>query len=117
MSDTNNSGPSRACRNCYGYGHVLAPATSCGSGQIGPDWSSEEQAVVPTGATFVDESGPSGLAGHLVYCTFVGDMAVFTPGSPHATVTNGPSGCALDVKQGPDHALYYSDGGHIYRQG
>ena len=103
--------------NCYGYGHLLAPATSCGKGQIGPDWSSEEATVVPTGATFVDASGPSAMAGHLVFCTFAGPMAVLTHGSPHAAVTNGPDGCGLDVKQGPDHALYYSDRTRIYRLG
>ena len=44
-------------------------------------------------------------------------MLILTPGSPHATVTSGPPECILDVKQGPDHALYYSDTGHIYRLG
>jgi glucose/arabinose dehydrogenase len=104
--------------DCYGYGHVLAPAASCGSG-IGPDWSSESDTVVPTGAAFVDNAGPSGYAGHLVFCTLDVGMLVFTPaaGGSHATVESGPPDCRLDVKQGPDHALYYSDTGHIYRLG
>jgi len=42
-------------------------------------------------------------------------MLVVTPGSPHASVRSGPSGCRLDVKQGPDHALYYSDSTTIHR--
>jgi glucose/arabinose dehydrogenase len=102
---------------CFGYSHPLPPATSCGDGQVGPDWSSEEDAVVPTGAVFVDGSGPAGLAGHLVFCTFNDGMEVLVPGSPHATVTAGPRDCRLDVKQGPDGALYYSDTGHVYRLG
>jgi glucose/arabinose dehydrogenase len=103
--------------NCYGYGHLLSPATSCGAGQRGPDWSSETSTVVPTGATFVDGSGPAGYAGHLVFCTFDSGMKVLSPGIPHATVASGPSACLLDVKEGPDHALYYSDTGNIYRLG
>jgi len=35
--------------------------------------------------------------------------------STHASAGGGPSQCNLDVKEGPDHALYYSDSGHIYR--
>jgi hypothetical protein len=44
-------------------------------------------------------------------------MLVVTPGAPHATVSSGPPQCNLDVKQGPDGALYYSDTAHIYRLG
>jgi len=32
-------------------------------------------------------------------------------------VSSGPPNCRLDVKQGPNHALYFSDTGHIYRLG
>jgi glucose/arabinose dehydrogenase len=102
---------------CYGYGHPIAPALSCPAGQPGPDWSSEASTVVPTGATFVDASGPGGYAGHLVFCTFNAGMRILTPGSPHATVSNGPAQCKLDVRQGPNHALYYSDTTGIYRLG
>ena len=102
--------------NCYGYSHPLA-ASSCGDGQLGPDWSSEASTVVPTGATFVDGSGPGATAGHLVFCSYSAGMQIFTPGTPHASVSSGPGECQLDVKQGPDHALYYSDTSHIYRMG
>jgi glucose/arabinose dehydrogenase len=102
--------------NCYGYSHPLASRT-CGTGQAGPDWSSETSTVVPTGATFVDASGPAATAGHLVFCTLDKGMEIVTPGSPHASVQPGPSTCQLDVKQGPDHALYFSDEAHIYRLG
>lgn len=96
---------------CYGYSHPLAAATCAGTA---PSWSSEASTYVPTGATFVDMSGPAGYAGHLVFCTYDRGMAIATPGSPHATVRLGPSGCRLDVVEGPNHALYYSDETHIY---
>jgi glucose/arabinose dehydrogenase len=102
---------------CYGYGHPIAPAVSCPAGQPGPDWSRVASSVVPTGAAFVDASGPAGYAGHLVFCTFNAGMRILTPGSPHATVSNGPGQCRLDVRQGPNHALYYSDTAGIYRLG
>ena len=98
---------------CYGYSHPLA-AASCGSA-IAPDWSSERSTVVPTGATFVDAAGPAGYAGHLLFCTFAAGMRIVTPGTPHATVTPGPSTCTLDVVEGPDHALYFSDASTIHR--
>jgi hypothetical protein len=44
-------------------------------------------------------------------------MRIATPGSPHAAVTSGPSQCRLAVVEGPDHALYLSDTGRIYRLG
>jgi glucose/arabinose dehydrogenase len=98
---------------CYGYSHALA-AASC-AGLIPPDWSSENSTVVPTGAAFVDASGPAAYAGHLVFCTFEAGMRVVTPGSPHATAAQGPSQCKLAVVEGPDHALYISDTNGIYR--
>ncbi len=100
--------------DCYGYSHPLATAT-CPSGQSPPDYSSERSTLVPAGAAFIDSPGPSQLAGHLVFCTFEGGMRIVTPGSPHASVQSGPSGCRLDVKQGPNHAVYFSDTTTIYR--
>ena len=100
--------------DCYGYSHPLA-TSSCPAGQSPPDWSSENSTVVPTGVAFVDSSGPAAYAGHIVFCTFSRGMLIFAPGSPHGSVASGPSTCQLDVKQGPDHALYWSDSGHIYR--
>jgi hypothetical protein len=67
------------------------------------------------GAAFIDSSGPSPLAGHLVFCTLNGGMRIVTPASPHASVQPGPAGCLLDVKEGPDHAVYFSDTTTIFR--
>lgn len=100
---------------CYGYSHPLA-AVGCG-GQHQPDWSSEEQTVVPTGATFVDASGPVPYAGHLVVCTYDRGMLVVTPGAPHAGVAQGPSACRLDVAQAPDGSLWVADTAAVIRVG
>jgi glucose/arabinose dehydrogenase len=99
---------------CYGYGRTMPGASSCG-GLPDPDWSSESSTVVPTGAAWVDASGPAALAGHFVFCTYTAGMLVFAPGSPHATVTSGADGCRLDVEQGPDHAVYFASEHAILR--
>jgi glucose/arabinose dehydrogenase len=101
---------------CYGYSHLMPGQTSCGAGQVEPVWSSESATVVPTGAAFVDGAGPAGMAGHLVFCNYAKGMLIFTPGTPHGRVADGPGECRLDVAQGPDHAVYYSDSAHIYRR-
>jgi glucose/arabinose dehydrogenase len=105
--------------DCYGYSHPLA-TPSCPAGQSPPDYSSERDTLVPTGAAFIDAAVPAPFAGHLVFCTFNGGMRIATPGtpgSPHASVQPGPAGCRLDVKEGPDHRVYFSDTTTIYRMG
>jgi glucose/arabinose dehydrogenase len=99
---------------CYGYSHPIPPYTGC-HGRAGPDWSSERTTDVPTGATWVDTQGPAALAGHFVFCSDFQGMFIVSAGSPHATVSPGPAQCHLDVKQGPDHAVYFSDETTIYR--
>jgi glucose/arabinose dehydrogenase len=99
---------------CYGYSHELSGPAGCG-GRAPPDWSSENSTVIPTGAAFIDAAGPAAYAGHLVFCTYGRGMLVVSAGSPHATVAAGASQCTLDVVEGPDHAVYVSDTGHIYR--
>jgi glucose/arabinose dehydrogenase len=99
---------------CYGYSHPIRGA-ACPSYE--PEWSSEARAVVPTGATFVNGAGPAPYAGKLVFCTLGEGMKVLSDGSPHATVAQGDAGCRLDVKQGPDNALYFSDTEAIRRVG
>ena len=101
---------------CYGYSHPLAGPAGC-EGRLPPDWSSEANTIVPTGAAFIDSSAPQPYAGHLVFCSYEGGMRVATAASPHAVVTSGPSQCKLAVVEGPDHALYMSDSGHIYKLG
>jgi glucose/arabinose dehydrogenase len=103
--------------DCYGYSHPNpAMASGCG-GRLAPDWSSETSTVVPTGATFVDQSGPNGYAGKLVVCSYNSGGLVFTPGTAHGSVAAGPANCRFDIKEGPNHALYFSTGSSIDRLG
>ena len=97
---------------CYGYSHPIAAGPCPGTE---PDWSSESRTVVPTGAAFVSAAGPAKYAGKLVFCTLDQGMLVLTEGSPHASVVSGEPGCQLDVKQGPDNAIYFSDTDTIHR--
>jgi glucose/arabinose dehydrogenase len=100
--------------SCYGYSRPIRGATCAGAE---PEWSSEARPVVPTGATFVNANGPAPYAGKLVFCTLSEGMLVLSDGSPHATVAQGDDRCLLDVKQGPDNALYVSDTDTIHRVG
>jgi glucose/arabinose dehydrogenase len=97
--------------DCYGYSHPI-DGNACPAGSRGPEYSSEAGPTeAPTGATFTSRRAP--FPNHLVYCSFgLGTMRVYNgPGN----VSNGPAGCRLDVKEAPDHALYFSDATHIYR--
>ncbi len=98
---------------CYGYSHFVPGTSSC-LDRPEPEWSSEDSTIVPTGATWVDDNGPSAYAGHFVFCSASG-LRMFVPASPHASLRAGPEHCIFDVKQGPDGALYYSDTTTIYR--
>jgi glucose/arabinose dehydrogenase len=94
---------------CYGYSHPIGGAACPGTG---PLWSSESTTVVPTGAVVVSAAGPGGYAGHLVFCTFdAGALIYLGPQS----VTGGFPRCRLDIKESPEHILYYSDTTTIYR--
>jgi glucose/arabinose dehydrogenase len=99
---------------CYGYSHPLAGPAGC-AGRIAPDWSSESSTVVPTGAAWIDSSAPQPYAGHLVFCSFEGGMLIVPSGDARATAPRGASQCRLAVIEGPDHNLYVSDSGHIYK--
>jgi glucose/arabinose dehydrogenase len=101
---------------CYGYSHPLAGPTGC-AGRQPPSWSSEQATVVPTGAAFIDGAGPAPYAGHLVFCSYDSGMHIVSPGTPHASVNSGSSVCKLAVVEGPNHAVYVSDTGSIYKLG
>jgi len=94
---------------CYGYSHPLSASSCAGSG---PLWSSEASTVVPTGATYVSPSGPAGYAGHFVFCTLNSGGRIYQ--GPQSVTAALPQ-CKLDIKESPDHVLYYSDASTIYR--
>ncbi|MGH7687154.1 MAG: hypothetical protein ACREN2_10110 [Candidatus Dormibacteria bacterium] len=77
--------------------------------------ASQDSPARPTSMTFVDSNAASAYAGHLVFCTLDSGMRIVTPGSPHASVSNGPSRCQLDVKEATDHALYFAEQSTIHR--
>jgi glucose/arabinose dehydrogenase len=98
---------------CYGNGIHLQASRCSGTP---PTWQSGTTTIVPTGATFVSSQGPSGYQGDLVFCSFAqSQLKVLSSDGTHV-LFNGPS-CQLDVKEGPDHALYFSDTSTIYRLG
>jgi hypothetical protein len=66
------------------------------------------------GRTLVTINGPSGDAG-APGTGYDLAMLLFSPGSPHASVQSGSNNSQLDVKQGPDHAIYYSNQTAIFR--
>ena len=103
---------------------------SCGfdaylnSPQLEPDYSTElvkPRFTAPTGVTWVDDQGPPTLRNHFVFCTFSnygigvrpGEMWIFN-GRRDAVDTH-IEGCTYDVKQGPDHALYFLDASTLTR--
>jgi glucose/arabinose dehydrogenase len=99
---------------CWGYSHQISGPGGCG-GQSEPDFSTERPGApfaVPTGMTWA-AAGP--LAGHFVFCAY-SNQHLYEFAGKRQVVDTGLTGCALDVKQGPDGALYTSDAGHIYKQ-
>jgi glucose/arabinose dehydrogenase len=100
---------------CYGYSHPLPGAPQSCFGGVEPDWSSESDTLIPTGATWVDAHGPSSYANHYVFCTALDGMRVFHPDQPRATVTSGPDQCRYDVTEGPDGALYLAAQDAVWR--
>jgi aldose sugar dehydrogenase len=98
---------------CYG-----ASVRLHGSGCPGtpPVYQSGTTTLVPTGATFVSSGGPRGYAGNFAFCSYAqARLKVLSPDG-RTPLFDGPR-CQLDVKEGPDHALYFSDTSAIFRLG
>ena len=99
---------------CYGYSHPLAGPAGC-AGRHAPDWSSETGTVVPTGAAFIDSSGPAAVRRPPGLLHLRQRDAHRHAGQParHRSAA-APSQCKLAVVEGPNHALYVSDtGSHL----
>jgi aldose sugar dehydrogenase len=98
---------------CFGDGRHLQGLNCVGTP---PTWQSGSSTVVPTGATFVSGKGPSGYQGTFAFCSYAENrLKVMSPDGTRI-LFDGPR-CQLDVKEGPDHALYLSDTSAIYRFG
>jgi glucose/arabinose dehydrogenase len=98
---------------CFGDGRHLQGLRCAGTL---PTWQSGSEDVVPTGATFVSQKGPSGYQGDFVFCSYSEGRLKVMSSDGTRPLFDGPR-CQLDVKEGPDHALYLSDTSVIYRFG
>src|ERR1700682_1902945 len=98
---------------CFGDGRHLQGLRCAGTL---PTWQSGSEVVVPTGATFVTQQGPSGYAGTFVFCSYSEARLKVMSSDGTRMLFDGPR-CQLDVKDGPDHALYLSDTSAVYRFG
>ena len=98
---------------CYGNGIHLQGSRCVGTP---PTWQSGSTTVVPTGATFISQQGPSGYQGDFAFCSYSESRLKVTSADGTRVLFDGPR-CQLDVKEGRDHALYFSDTSAIYRFG
>jgi glucose/arabinose dehydrogenase len=98
---------------CYGNSVPLQASHCSGTP---PVYQSGTTTLVPTGATFVSGQGPAGYQGDFVFCSYAQDRLKVMSADGRQLLFDGPR-CQLDVKEGPDHALYLSDASTIYRLG
>src|SRR3989440_3038210 len=98
---------------CFGDGRRLQGLQCAGTL---PAWQSGSEDVVPTGATFVSQKGLTGYQGTFVFCSYSEARLKVMSSDGTRVLFDGPR-CQLDVKEGPDHALYLSDSSAIHRFG
>src|SRR5436305_1190210 len=98
---------------CYGNSIPLHASNCPGTP---PTYQSGTTTLVPTGASFVSGKGPAGYQGDFVFCSYAQDRLKVMSPDGRQLLFDGPA-CQLDVKEGPDHALYFSDTASIYRLG
>jgi glucose/arabinose dehydrogenase len=104
---------------CWGYGHPFGGSADC-HGLPEPQYSTEGGPyprsaaffVAPTGVTWA-ATGPYG--GHFLFCAY-STHRLYQYQGPRSVTDTGIGGCELDVKQGPDGALYMSEEGAIHRR-
>ena len=99
---------------CYGYSHLVPGATSClGRAGTGVEQRGSRRSCRPAqpgSTTTVPTRTPA------TSCS-AARAACASSRRAHRTrrCATAPSDCHLDVKEGPDHALYFSDETKIYR--
>ena len=98
---------------CYGDGIHLQGSRCIGTA---PTWQSGSEDLVPTGATFISAQGPTGYQNAFAFCSYLESRLKVMSADGTRVLFDGPR-CQLDVKEGPDHALYLSDTSAIYRFG
>ena len=70
---------------------------------------------MPTGATWVDDNGPDAVRRPLRVLQLERHAGLHAGLSARDGARTAPKDCHLDVKEGPDHALYFSDETKIFR--
>ncbi len=101
----------------YGWPNSFGPHYREG---VPPIWHSGERVVVPTGVQVISSRRFAALDGAVAFCTFI-DSRMYIVDRDGKDWTEGlsepgrgPEGCALDITQGPDERLYFSDTEAIY---
>ena len=98
---------------CYGDARPLRSSQCAGTA---PTYQSGSTTLVPTGVSVVSAKGPAGYQGDVVFCSYAQARLKVLSSDGRQLLFDGPK-CQLDVKEGPDHALYFSDASAIYRLG
>ena len=98
---------------CYGSSIPLHGSQCVGTP---PLYQSGTTTLVPTGATFVSAKGPAAYQGNFAFCSYSQARLKVMSSDGRQPLFDGPR-CQLDVKEGPDHALYFSDTTAIFRLG
>jgi glucose/arabinose dehydrogenase len=102
---------------CWGYSHPFGGSGGC-HGLPGPQYSTEGGPYARSSAFFVAPTGmtwsTSEYAGHFLFCAF-STQHIYEYAGQNSVIDTGIGGCQLDVKEGPDQALYTSDTTTIYR--
>ncbi len=101
----------------YGWPGSFGPRYYRG---VRPIWHSGDGVVVPTGVVVVSSKRFAALEGAVAFCSFAENRMfvvdregqLWVQGLPEPG--RGPDGCGLDVLQGPDDRLYFSDKEAIY---
>ena len=99
---------------CWGYSHPFNGSGGCHN-LPPPQYSTEGGGGFPQKTPFfVAPTGMTYANGHFLFCAYSTHRMYQYNGEGSVSDT-GLTGCELDVKQGPDGALFTSDEGMIYR--
>ena len=99
---------------CWGYSHSIGGA-ACPAGSRPPDYSTEGGPYPKNSPYFVAPTGMTFANGHFLFCADISNGHVFQYNGPGSVSDMGIGGCLLDVKQGPDFAIFTAGGSSITR--
>jgi glucose/arabinose dehydrogenase len=99
---------------CWGYTHPLPSSNNNCHNLPAPQYSTEGGPYAKNNPFFIAPTGIAYANGHFLFCA-QSPAHVYQYVSNGLVVDTGIGGCSLDIKQGPDGALFTSDAGTIYR--